>query len=505
MSDLSTVDSISGILDDKISKNALKQIDEMIDKRILFVSDRFENLDGAFYNILGVVVERNDSVIKINIPNHNRSLFAIEKAGMKLKYVCAFNNRKLSHLVVRKRGINMNEKDYDFKECMLTGCHRPINSDLCKSHYDSGCRLLYILGRCDYKRPLLTEEELKEFEDSIPFKVAIPVQDKEQEKQKEEERDKLIEKYNSYKPPFKKYLVALSTGGLMEDPELRYGDFEIVEAKDEEHAKYLYNEKHKCTFYFGNVLCEYNEKLEWLIGHSEINADVVDKILDVMGNKPKKEGKLINDEIYERRCNMLTSQKTGIEDNLKHHIFFFVIEEGHLEQQRIPEEILYVNAGGHLVISEELLDNRRITKEISYVYCGKLRHWDSLEDIKQNCVEMTSYYSNIDNGYIGDETWYNRLVLQQKLILIQKSRHENQTCSIGYSPTENKWYGWSHRGFYGFGIGDTVKEGDLVAIDYEDNYYIQHPEEDLRLPVGFKALTINDAKRMAMAYAQAVD
>ena len=192
-------------------------------------------------------------------------------------------------------------------------------------------------------------------------------------------------------------------------------------------------------------------------------------------------------------------------DNPKHNIFLVETEEGHLEHQRIPEEILYVNAGGHLVVSEELLDNGRITKEISYVYCGKLRHWDSLEDIKQNCVEMTSYYSNVDNGYVGDEIWYNRLVLQQKLILIQKLKPEHQACSIGYSPIENKWYGWSHRGFYGFGIGDTVKEGDLVAIDYKDSYYIQHPEEDLRLPVGFKALTVNDAKRMAMAYAQAVD
>ena len=103
MNNLLTVDNISGILDDKISENAFKQIDEMIGKRILFVSDRFENpLNGAFYNILGVVVERNNNVIKINIPDHNHSLLAIEQAGTHLEYVCAFNNRKLSHLVVKK-------------------------------------------------------------------------------------------------------------------------------------------------------------------------------------------------------------------------------------------------------------------------------------------------------------------------------------------------------------------------------------------------------------------
>ena len=32
--------------------------------------------------------------------------------------------------------------------------------------------------------------------------------------------------------------------------------------------------------------------------------------------------------------------------------------------------------------------------------------------------------------------------------------------------TNGKWYGWSHRAVYGFGIGDKVKKGDCAYIDH---------------------------------------
>jgi hypothetical protein len=31
---------------------------------------------------------------------------------------------------------------------------------------------------------------------------------------------------------------------------------------------------------------------------------------------------------------------------------------------------------------------------------------------------------------------------------------------LGYSPSSNKWYGWSHRGICGFGIGSKCELGD---------------------------------------------
>lgn len=78
-------------------------------------------------------------------------------------------------------------------------------------------------------------------------------------------------------------------------------------------------------------------------------------------------------------------------------------------------------------------------------------------------------------------------------------------AQIGFNPKEQKWYGWSHRGIFGFGIGDIVKEGDVCNTHgWTDDYIQEHPEKDISLPVGFAALTIEDAKKMAIAYAKAI-
>lgn len=176
-----------------------------------------------------------------------------------------------------------------------------------------------------------------------------------------------------------------------------------------------------------------------------------------------------------------------------------------LEPQRLPESVLYVNRTGDLVIKEELVDNGRIKK----VTCKsnpnpcENKHWTQ-EEVDE-LPEHIYYVSTVDNGYIGDEAWYKMLVIDRKLILIQKSIKTQNVASIGYSPKENKWYGWSHRAIHGFTIGDIVKEGDLTNDSgLVEEYRIQHPEEDYSLPVGFKALTLNDAKRMAIAFAEAV-
>ena len=37
-------------------------------------------------------------------------------------------------------------------------------------------------------------------------------------------------------------------------------------------------------------------------------------------------------------------------------------------------------------------------------------------------------------------------------------------CSIGFSPRYQKWFGWSHRAIYGFGVGSKVKKGELGYV-----------------------------------------
>ena len=182
------------------------------------------------------------------------------------------------------------------------------------------------------------------------------------------------------------------------------------------------------------------------------------------------------------------------------------LPNGTYEVQQLPESVKYVDKSGCLVVDEELLDNGRVTKITSYLPNSpyNTKHWTQ-EEMEKECTKFTYYLSNVDGGYIGSDEDYNFLVEQRGLILIQKSNPSHTACSIGYSPKENKWYGWSHRALYGFGIGDIVSKGDLTSTSgFTDEYRIQHPDEDMSLPVGYKAKDLNGAKRMAVAFAEAV-
>jgi len=106
--------------------------------------------------------------------------------------------------------------------------------------------------------------------------------------------------------------------------------------------------------------------------------------------------------------------------------------------------------------------------------------------------------------YIGDKrTAY--FLCSKKGIKPELIDPSHKVCSIGFCPSEQKWYGWSHRAIFGFGIGDVVKEGDCTTTSgWIDEYLEEHPEKDLSLPVGFEAKTLEDCKRMAIAFADSV-
>lgn len=176
------------------------------------------------------------------------------------------------------------------------------------------------------------------------------------------------------------------------------------------------------------------------------------------------------------------------------------------EIQRLPKSVKYVDKGGCLVVDEVQVDNGRITKVTSYLPFDPYnsRYWTQ-EEMEKECTKFIYYVSNVDGGYIGTENEYKLLIEKYGLILIQKAQSTNSTCSIGYSSKDNKWYGWSHRAICGFTIGDSVKEDDITATSgLTDEYRIQHPEEDMSLPVGYIAKDLNGAKRMAIAFAEAV-
>ena len=108
-----------------------------------------------------------------------------------------------------------------------------------------------------------------------------------------------------------------------------------------------------------------------------------------------------------------------------------------------------------------------------------------------------------DGDYIGDPKWARKLTkygIKPELV-----SPDHNVCSIGFSAKKNKWYGWSHRAMYGFTIGDVVSEGDCTASSgWTDEYLAKYPEANQSLPIGFEAKTMDDAKRMAIAFAESI-
>ena len=65
--------------------------------------------------------------------------------------------------------------------------------------------------------------------------------------------------------------------------------------------------------------------------------------------------------------------------------------------------------------------------------------------------------------------------------------------SIGFSEREQKWYGWTHRGYGAFGIGYEVKQGSIMDT------------KDAKYPYPFKVETLEQAKELAIHIADYLD
>lgn len=71
------------------------------------------------------------------------------------------------------------------------------------------------------------------------------------------------------------------------------------------------------------------------------------------------------------------------------------------------------------------------------------------------------------------------------------SIHKSHAPSLGFSEEEQKWYGWSYRAIFGFGIGSEVKKG-CCGYDKMKKAHVT------------KAKTLDDAKKMAEIFADDV-
>ncbi len=128
-----------------------------------------------------------------------------------------------------------------------------------------------------------------------------------------------------------------------------------------------------------------------------------------------------------------------------------------------------------------------------------------------NTIEMKSAYTS-SGMYIGNRH-DARVLCEEKGIAPELIDSEHNVCSIGFCEAEQKWYGWSHRAIYGFGIGSIVKEGDCAYIPPERDEQTYPKEvvivETRPYPPGretgrWTARTLDDARQMAVDFANDV-
>lgn len=50
------------------------------------------------------------------------------------------------------------------------------------------------------------------------------------------------------------YIVALCCGGVMEDPEFHYHDYQIIHADSKNEAIQKYNKLNDCNYYYGSIM-----------------------------------------------------------------------------------------------------------------------------------------------------------------------------------------------------------------------------------------------------------
>tara|TARA_B110000285_G_scaffold12584_1_gene12464 strand:+ start:1125 stop:1736 length:612 start_codon:yes stop_codon:yes gene_type:complete len=101
---------------------------------------------------------------------------------------------------------------------------------------------------------------------------------------------------------------------------------------------------------------------------------------------------------------------------------------------------------------------KKVTKKLQ-------RFIDSISTIGDSNIpddDGKIYYSNVDGSYltrVGMENELNFLLKRGVTEQIQDGYGEPKSSCIGFNPTEQKWYGWSHRAMFGFGVGSECKKG----------------------------------------------
>lgn len=137
-------------------------------------------------------------------------------------------------------------------------------------------------------------------------------------------------------------------------------------------------------------------------------------------------------------------------------------------------------------------------KEIKFQrkYPGYLYRREIIDDSEyggDGKLEMTNCYSSDSGHWIGKPRVARLLCKKKGLRQVQKSKLSHCVASIGFNEKEQKWYGWSHRAIFGFGIGDKLFE---EKFGDDKTLFSKHGKKVIR--------SMTQAKQAAINFGQSV-
>lgn len=114
------------------------------------------------------------------------------------------------------------------------------------------------------------------------------------------------------------------------------------------------------------------------------------------------------------------------------------------------------------IYGDELIEIKSI-KPTKYGYVIREEVVDQTNLGSEIPLTLLTAYTN-DGYYIGNPG-IAKFICNQMGIKPELIHKNSRVCSIGFNEDEQRWYGWSHRAIFGFGIGSKIEDTDDVAYN----------------------------------------
>lgn len=177
----------------------------------------------------------------------------------------------------------------------------------------------------------------------------------------------------------------------------------------------------------------------------------------------------------------------------------------------LGERATVITKTSFLALPKILNESRFLSEDDFKVYARECvgsfpdKGYELWKEFSNLCPDGIIMAYNMEGKFIGDEK--DAKFFCCKLGVIPETYGENKVCSIGFNKDEQAWYGWSHRAISPpFKVGYSIDDPDHLCCSsgWTADYLAAHPEANLSLPLGFTANNLDDCKRLAIAYADAV-